>query len=95
MKDKDLLKTLTGSDEVEETDDTHVTVAYVDDVTQVIGNKNLMEHKVYLQKVYEVTERYFQINKLAINETKTEILHVPAPLEEREDVDIGTKQREK
>ena len=90
MTDKELLKTLTGSEDVEKTDDTHVTVAYVDDVTQVIGNKNKLEYKVYLQKAYEITEKYFQINMLAINKTKTELLHVPAPNEDLEEVIVMT-----
>ena len=67
-----------------------MTLAFVDDVTQVIGNKNKLEYKVYLQKAYEITEKYFQINMLAINKTKTELLHVPAPNEDLEEVIVMT-----
>ena len=40
MKDKDLYKAITNKDIPEENNNQHSTIAYVDEVSQVLANKN-------------------------------------------------------
>ena len=62
------------------------SVSYVDDLSQIIGCKNMLEMQTCLQLIYEITVDYFKANLLSINCSKTEILYVPFNNEETTEV---------
>ena len=72
MKKKEIYKTMMNKDIPNDKINIQTTNAYVDELTQVLENKNKLEHEVYLQEVNKLTEKYFNINLLAIKKSKTE-----------------------
>ena len=76
--------------EAEETK--HESVGYVDDLSQVIANSNMMSLQIYIQTTYETSVKYFETNLLAINERKTELMIVPPRNEDDKEAYIMTDE---
>ena len=62
-----LYKMLTERDLPDTNESSNSNVAYVDDLSQVIGNLNKIELQVYAQEVFDIKVTYFHSNLLAIN----------------------------
>ena len=92
MKDKEVFRKLTNLETNTEESNSHETVAYVDDLTQVVGNKNRMILQEFIQEVYDTTVCYFETNLLSINSSKTELLSVPYGNEENPNVFVMTQE---
>ena len=54
----------------------HETINFVDDSTNLIFTKNIVEMEKYLNNFYVLLESVYNINKLSINKTKTEFMFV-------------------
>ena len=70
-------KAMTGIEVTISDNESHKAVAYVDNLTQIVGNKNVMLLQEFIQEIYDTTVSYFKSNLLAINCPKTEIIMVP------------------
>ena len=77
MSNRTMHKAVKGIEVTISDNESHEAVAYVDDLTQIVGNKNVMLLQEFIQKNYNTTVSYFKSNLLAINCPKTEIMMVP------------------
>ena len=48
----------------------HEAIGYVDDLSQVMENKNLMLLQQYIQEAYEIMVQFFNMNLLSIKTGK-------------------------
>ena len=86
IRDRELFSLLTQNPLPELPEHSQENVAFVDDLSQVVGIDNGMELQMVTQTLYELSVSYFLANLLAINCAKTEVLSVPYKPEESEDI---------
>ena len=74
----------------ENPESTYDNVVFVDHLSQTIGDKIVLQLQQNIQSLYETTVRYFMINRLSMNSSKTEVLFVPYGNEEAPKVYLMT-----
>ena len=95
MRDTHLFSIFNTTKKPEVPDCNHENIVFVDDLSQTIGDKHILNLQHYIQELYETTVRYFTVNRLSINCSKTEILLVPYGGKDDTKLYIITKDGEK
>ena len=54
---------LTNNDLPESEDNKHDSIVYVDDMSQIVANKNKMLLQTFIQQMYKITVLYFETNR--------------------------------
>ena len=86
IRDQELFSILDRNPLPELPNHSQENVAFVDDLSQVVGLDNMMELQLITQTLYELSIKYFLANILAINCSKTEVLAVPYKPDENEEL---------
>ena len=71
---KDIYTQLTQHQPTTSTSINHTTINFVDDSTNIISTPNIDEIQEYTNKFYRLLEAVYNINKLKINNDKTELM---------------------
>ena len=77
--DKEIYTRLTQHQPTTANDISHTTVNFVDDSTNIISSSQTNEIADYTNKFYRLLEAVYNINKLKINNDKTELMVVCKP----------------
>ena len=91
MKNHDTYTKLTGKAHNSNDSNSHIIIAYVDDLTHITENKNMFDLQALIQTVYEANVECFEVNLLSINCTKMKILLVSYGKDKSQDVYIMNK----
>ena len=70
----DIYMALTQNQQTSTRNINHCTVNFVDDSTNIISTNNVEDIQQYINKFYELLEAVYNINKLKINNEKTELM---------------------
>ena len=76
---KEIYTQLTQHQQTTSTNINHATINFVDDSTNIISTTNTHEIQDYTNKFYRLLEAVYNINKLKINNDKTELLFICKP----------------